>query len=247
MKAGELVIYIDESGSPDVFTTSGEDLLALGRTPNYLVIAALRCPDPNVVARCIRGCVDWANALPGRTRPPGRVLQLHAGRDEPRVRAHVCGELAQLPVKATAIVMDKRLLDPAGTWRSDRRAFYNEMVARLLFDSLNLHEATRIIFSRKNYETEADLRVMIGVVRARWSDYLRKVSPPMPRLITARQEAASRNPGLQAVDYVAWAVFRAFERGDMAHYRLLEPIISHVWDLGRLTHYSRRHPMQNPP
>src|SRR5664280_2226870 len=122
MKSGELVIYVDESGSPDVFSTGGEDLLSLGRTPNHLVIAALRCPDPNVVARCVASCVAWANALPGRTRPQGPVVHLHAGQDDPRVREHVCRELARLPVKATAIVMDKRLLDPARTWRNDRRA-----------------------------------------------------------------------------------------------------------------------------
>ena len=247
MKPGELVIYVDESGSPDVFSTGGEDLLSLGRTPNHLVIAALRCPDPNVVARCVASCVTWANTLPDRTRPSGPVVSLHAGRDDPRVREHVCRELAQLPIKATAIVMDKRLLDPARTWRNDRRAFYNEMAARLLSDSFHLHEQTRIIFSRKNHETTADLRVMMAALEAEWSQFMARVAPKPPKLVSARQELAARNPGLQAVDYVAWALFRVFERGDMTHYRLLQPIIRHVSDLGHLTHYSSKHPIENPP
>lgn len=171
----------------------------------------------------------------------------HAGQDDPRVREHVCRALAQLPIKATAIVMDKRLLDPARTWRNDRRVFYNEMAARLLSDSFHLHEQTRVIFSRKNHETTADLGVMTTAVQVEWSRFMARVAPTPPTLITARQESAARNPGLQAVDYVAWALFRVFERGDLTHYRLLRPIIGHVSDVGRLTHYTRKHPIVNPP
>jgi hypothetical protein len=247
MKPGELVIYLDESGSADVFSSSGEDLLALGRTPNYLVIAALRCPDPNVVARCVASTIAWANTLPNRTRPPGIVTNLHAGKDDVRVRLRFCQELAALPIKATAIVMDKRLLDPTRTWRNDRRAFYDEMAARLLCDSLHLHEQTRIIFSRKNHETRVDLNVMVRAVEAEWATFMARVGAPLPKTVTARHEMAAKNPGLQAVDYVAWALFRAFERGDMTHYRILQPVIRHVVDVGRLTHYSSKHPMKNPP
>ncbi len=247
MKSGELVIYVDESGSPDVFSTTHEDLLALGRTPHYLVIAALRCPYPNTVARSIASSIAWANALPDRTRPLGKISYLHAGRDDDRVREHVCHELAQLQVKATAIVMDKRMLDPTRTWRNDRRAFYNEMAARLLCDSLHLYERTRIIFSRKNYETKADLHVMTTALQTEWSRFMANVGPPLPKLVTARQEAMARNPGLQAVDYVAWALFRVFESRDMTHYRMLQPIMRHVYDLGRLTHYTARDPIRNPP
>ena len=247
MKPGELVIYLDESGSADVFSSSGEDLMALGRTPNYLVIAALRCPDPNLVARLVTSTIAWANTLPNRTRPPGRVRSLHAGQDDDRVRLKFCKELAALPVKATAIVMDKRLLDPARTWRNDRQAFYDEMAARLLCDSLHLYERTRIIFSRKNYETKADLDVMVKAIETEWANFMARVDPPAPQQVTARQEMAAKNPGLQAVDYVAWAVFRAFERGDMTYYRVLQPVIRHVIDLGRVTHYSSKHPMKNSP
>jgi len=247
LKTGELVIYVDESGSPDVFSSTHEDLLAMGRTPNYLVIAALRCPHPNMVARSIASSIAWANALPNRTRPTGRVSYLHATRDDDRVREHVCRELAQLPVKATGIVMDKRLLDPARTWRNDRRAFYNEMAARLLCDSLHLYECTRIIFSRKNYETRADLKLMTATLQMEWSRFMTNAASPVPKLVTARQESMAKNPGLQAVDYVAWALFRVFESRDMTYYQMLQPIVRHVQDLGRLTHYTARDPIRNPP
>lgn len=247
MKTGELVIYVDESGSPDVFSNAGEDLLAAGKTPNYLVIAALRCPDPNVVARRVRSCIVWADQLQGRVRRRGSITSLHAAKDDEPVRAHVCAELASLPAKATVIVMDKRLLDPSLLWRNDRTVFYNQLASYLLEDSLHLHARTRIIFSRKNYETAADLRSLADELGRRWLTYGPPRGLPIPSQVSANQVVAASNPGLQAVDYVAWAVFRAFERGDMTYYNALQPMIRHVWDLGRLTHYSRKNPMKNPP
>lgn len=247
MKPGELVIYVDESGSPDVISTDGEDLLALGRTPNHLVMVALRCPDANVVAREMQSCLDWANALADRKRPRGPMVYLHATRDEDRVRDHVYECLARLPIKATAIVMDKRALDPKLTWRQDRTVFYNEIAGRLLSDSLHLYGRTRIIFSRKNFDTQADLVAIVDAVSDQWGRYMASTKAPLPVEVTARHEAARANAGLQAVDYIAWALFRVFEAGDLRYYSKIEPIVRHVHDLARLTHYSARNPIRNPP
>lgn len=247
MKSGELVIYVDESGSPDVISTTGEDLLSLGRTPRHLVIAALRCPDPNLVAREMRALIAWADALAGRRRPRGPLTHLHAAHDDDAVRVRVYEALARLPIKATAIVMDKSQLDPALPWYSDRTVFYNEMAGRLLCDSLHLYDRTRIIFSKKNFDTRADLVTMIETVGEQWSDYVARVELPIPALVTARHEAARMNVGLQAVDYIAWALFRAFEADDLRYYNLVKPIVRHVYDLPTLTHYTARRPMLNPP
>jgi hypothetical protein len=246
-KRGELVIYLDESGSPDVISTTGEDLLALGRTPRYFVIAAIRCPDPNVVARCIQACIAWADACQDRKRPSGPVTFLHAAKDDPIVREHVYNELAALPIKATAIAIDKTKLDPGRTWRNDRVAFYNELAGRLLSDSLHLYDTTRLVFSHKNFETGADLVRLVEVVRQQWLEYVRKVAPTMPASVTARQDLARTTFGLQAVDYIAWAIFRALEVGDLRYYEKVKPIVRHVHDIGALKHYTPRDPIQNPP
>lgn len=245
MKSGELVIYVDESGSPDLISTSGQDLLAAGRTPEHLVIAALRVPDPNSLARCVRDCVARANTMraPGRPDRP----ELHAARDDPGVRRMVCSELAKLDVKATAIVMNKRLILPGSPWLTDRTVFYNNLLAMLLSDSLHLHERTRVVLSRKNYETETDLDAAVRVIGDRWARFMIGTGAALPVEVTATQERASRRPGLQAVDYVAWAIFQVFERSDVTYYQALQPIIRHVWDLGRLQHYSRKRPIENPP
>jgi hypothetical protein len=248
MKKGELVIYVDESGSPDIYKNrTGEDLLAAGKTPNHLVIAALRSPDPNGLARAVNGCISLANTLPGRTRRPGVHTDLHAARDDDAVRSHVCSELAALDVKATAIVMDKRLIQAGSPWLTDRSTFYNELLSMILADSLHIYEKTRIVLSHKNYETPDDLSEAIKVIQRRWSNYMRSVGARIPIEVTVKEARASTRPGLQAVDYVAWAVFQAFERGDLTYCNALQPIMRHVWDLGRLTHYSRKKPLVTVP
>ena len=117
----------------------------------------------------------------------------------------------------------------------------------LLSDSLHIYEKTRVVLSHKNYETAADLQAAMAVIQSRWTGYMRKVGAPVPIEVTVKEARAWQRPGLQAVDYVAWAVFQAFERGDLTYYNALQPLMRHVWDLGRLTHYSRKRPMLVAP
>ena len=245
MKAGNLYIYVDESGSPDVFSRKGGDLLAAGLTSNHLVIAALRCDDPNQLASCIGASIQWADAKYGSGVGKTPVRVLHARDDRPALRVRVCQELSKLPLKATAIVFDKRLLDPAREWRRNRTRFYDEMVAYLLADSLHLFQRTSIIISRKNYDTAAELQTLLRAVARRWWAVFGSARPA-PSAVSATQQRAHSNRGLQAVDYVAWAVFQAFERGNSTYLDALQPIIGHVWDLSRLAHYTRKNPMTKP-
>jgi hypothetical protein len=143
-----------------------------------------------------------------------------------------------------AIVMDKTQFDPARTWRTDRVAFYNEMTAYLLVDSLHLHAKTKIIFSHKNHDGQVDLATMTKTIARRWAQVIPKKYAGKPvTAASATYLKPGQDPCLQAVDYVAWAVFRAFERPDPTYYKRLQPVLSWVWDLPALTHYTRRNPL----
>jgi hypothetical protein len=247
MKPGSQFIYLDESGSPDVLNSAGKDLLAAGLTSQYLVIAALRTTSPSAVAQAVLRTVSWADGQFGSGIGKSPILELHARDDRPSVRTHMLTELAALDIVCSAIVMDKGLLDPSRPWRADRRRFYNEMMAYLLADCLHLHHTTRIIVSHKNYESQADLQVLVNDIGNRFRAVLTRTGVPPPTLVTAREDRHSRNRGLQAVDYVAWSVFQAFERNRLGSVSTLQPVLRHVWDLGQLTHYSRKNPIGNPP
>ena len=247
MKPGNLTIFVDESGSPVVYNGRGLDLLAGGQTSNYCVMAAIRTTDPASLRQCIKACIGHADAKYGTGTGRARVAQLHASDDRPALRQHVCDELAKLPIKAKVIAMDKRMLDPARTWRTDRTLFYNEMAAMLVADSLHLHSSTRLIFSHKNHDGAIDLNNMIAAVARRWQAQLGGTKVPRPTNATGDHKKPGQEIGLQAVDYIAWAAFRAFEYKDMTYLNALGPIVSHVWDLAHVTHYTRKSPMQTPP
>ena len=116
------------------------------------------------------------------------------------------------------------------------------MVALLLADSLHLYEQTNIIFSRKNQDTMSELQAMVQVLASRWT--ARSQVHSRTANVAASQRKAHETPNLQAVDYVAWAVFQAFERQSLRHLEMLQPIMDHVWDHARLTHHTRRRPMK---
>lgn len=209
-------------------------------------MAAIRCTDTAGLRVAIRRSIAYADGKYGSGIGAEPIRSLHARSDRDDVRDHVCNELAQLPIKALAIAVDKTKLDPARSWRTDREAFYNEVAAYLLVNSLHLHQRTRIILSHKNYDGQVDLEAMTKAIAKRWTLMLATSKKPMTS-VTAAYVKAPVEPCLQAVDYVAWAVFRAFERGDLSWYNKLQPAISWVWAMPRLAHYTRRRPMKNPP
>ncbi len=247
MKPGSQFIYLDESGSPDIISSAGKDLLAAGLTSRYLVIAAVRTTNPSALAQAVIRTIGWADAQFGTGAGKVPVTELHARDDRPSVRTQMITELASLDIVCMAIVMDKQALDPTRQWRSDRRRFYNEMMAFLLADCLHLHDTTRIIVSHKNYESYADLQLLVKDIGDRFRHVLKRTGVTPPNLVTAREDRHSKNRGLQAADYVAWSVFQAFERGRLGPSTTLGPVLRHVWDLSALTHYSRKNPIGNPP
>ena len=238
MKAGSLRIYVDESGRPEVFNKRGDDLLASGLTSNHLVVAAVRTTNPSTLGSAIAGVAPTGSGKP-------RVL--HAVQDPDNVRRRVCRAIAAQDVIATAIVMDKRQLDPARSWQRDSARFYNEMLGFLLGDCLQLHERTEIMMSRKDVDAQKELQEQLDSVVARHKVILGRMAKVQPHSVSIHQVRHRDSRGLQAADYVAYAVFQAFERNEMEFYELLQPVLGRVWDLARARSYTRRDPMKNPP
>jgi hypothetical protein len=172
---------------------------------------------------------------------------LHASKDSPGVRERVCRVIAGLDVIATAIVMDKRQLHSGGPWERDRTRFYNDLLAYLLADFLQVHRETSIVLSRKDYDRGPELQEMVNAIAARHHVILGRMTSFGDHSVTVELRPHASSRGLQAADYVAFAVFQAFERRNMTYYNLLQPVLGRVWDLARLTSYTRRNPMQNPP
>jgi hypothetical protein len=237
MKPGAQHIFVDESGRPEVFNKKGDDLLAVGKTSKYLVIAAIRTADPQRLAR------EVAAAAPTGGKP--RIL--HAVTDGPGLKSRVLTTLAGLDVVASAIVMDKTMLDPAQTWRTDPTRFYNEMLGYLLGDQLHSYARTTIVISRKDFDTAKELQQMATTIGDRHRVVLGGFSKWSGHSVDAQLRTHASSRGLQAADYIAWAVFQAFERGNMKWTQLAQPILGSIWDLGRVTRYTRKNPMTSPP
>ena len=238
MRPGSQHIFIDESGRPEVFNRKGENLLEQGTTSRYLVIAAVSTVDPQALAREVaRACT-----------PPGRPPRVpHAVKDTTNQRIAVLESIARSKVLARAIVMDKGMLNPEQSWYRDPARFYNEMLAYLIGDQLHLHANSTVVMSRKDWDAQQELDAMGKSIDQRHREVLRRVRRWQRHEIKMELRTHKSSRGLQAADYVAWAVFQAFERGVMEHVRVLDPVLATVWDIGRVTHYTRRAPLLVAP
>jgi hypothetical protein len=108
-----------------------------------------------------------------------------------------------------------------------------------------LEEIQRIYFSQRGSRTrqaQLEQAVRRGVARfeSRWATQVKS-------MIRVEPQTAVGEPCLQVIDYMNWAVYRAFVKGEMRYYHSVEDKVSLLVDLYDVSRYPRNwYTRENP-
>jgi hypothetical protein len=183
-------------------------------------------------------------------------LAFHAKDDLPEVRREVFSLLLRQDIRFLAVVRDKRAVleyvrqrneddalfdkmarqsggfhDPklaeSARYRYRPNELYDSMVRRLFLNRLHKEDAYEIIFARRgSSDRTAALTLALQEARRRFAE---KHGVTNSARITVAAISSHRSPGLQAVDYLLWALQRLYERRE-------ERYVAMAWPLFRLVH-----------
>ena len=198
-------IYLDESGDLG-FALSKQN-------SKYFVATFLFVPNPRVVDKVVRKCFL---ALPERVRKkhPGAF---HCCKERPATRRKLLSLLAERDIKILSIRLNKSRVYTK--LQDEKQVLYN-YVANILLDRILRKrlipgsEVIELVASRREtnrYLNENFCSYLEGQVRGNHKRDLR---------VSIRPPSADR--GLQAVDFVCWAMFRRWERGDSSYYEIIK-------------------------
>jgi len=188
--------YIDEAGN-----------IALSRQNHILVVAALCAETHHSIARIIRK----AQKKVGSSLASG---ELKAKKANDRLVSAVLTALAQETIEVFAIIMDRRILEEQ---LKDPEEMYRWAMARLVRKLVARFPRIEIDMDRRY--TKEHLRYLLEkTVREGISDLPQKY-------VLIRHEDSILAKELQAVDFIAWALFQKYERGNSAFYELIAPRI----------------------
>ncbi|MCL4535808.1 MAG: hypothetical protein M1370_11700 [Bacteroidetes bacterium] len=152
----------------------------------------------------------------------------HAKDDAPEVRYLVYRCIAGLEFKAQFIVARKTESLFRNSFHADEGRFYDHLVSLLFENVLHRHRCNRIYFAQRgsrNRQALLERAIHQGVSKfeARWNT---KVDTE----IHIEPQTAIGEPVLQVIDYMNWAVYRAFVRREMRYYRFVEEKVSLLVD-----------------
>lgn len=169
-------------------------------TTHFLVVALLSAESERAITLPIRRAHKrYAHQIDAN--------ELKANASPPELIRYVLGELAAGEISILAAIVDKHaILRPP----VHSRLIYQAALGHVIGEALRRWPGITI-FLDKRYTTQRGRAALEQAIR-------QDLGAPS---LTIRQEDSRTQPGLQAVDYVAWALFQKYERRQPDYYQII--------------------------
>lgn len=224
--------FVDESGDPTFYNRFGKFIVGKEGCSKILLIGFIMAENPSFMRKQLLKLKNEVVNDPYLIGVPSlkkTKKYFHAKDDTPEVREKVFKLIASFNFKAEFIVARKKEKIFKKRHRGNPNVFYDDIIVKLFTNKLHLAEKSYIYYegrgNRKRQEPFEDaIRTAINAFECKWgmkNDSEVEIFPM----------SSTGEPCLQIVDYMNWAVQRAFVKGDDRFIRFLEDKISLICDV----------------
>jgi len=233
--------FVDESGDPFFFNRKGEHIVGKDGCSPILILGFIETADPKNIRKellALRKEIledPYFSGIPSISKTE---IAFHAKDDCPDVRLVVFKKLKSLDFKAQFIVARKIEEIFRGKFEYDENRFYDHLVSILFQNVLHRYRLSKIYFSKRGSKDRQKpildaINVAINRFEKKWkTDIQNQIQ------FSVSAQLPSDEPCLQVIDYMNWAVYRAFVKQEMRFYKTLEDKISFLLDLYDAANYS---------
>ena len=208
------------------------------------MMGCLEVADPLTLAADIEALREVLLADPTLNRVPSMTaaerktaVAFHAKDDIPEVRREVFKLLMRHEIKFYAIIRDKITITTAvrlrnesdPTYRYSENEVYDALVSRLFRDRLHQADYNEVVFARRGRKDRTQA-LMAALDKAR-TNFARKWGVVGTGAIHVYAATPRDHGGLQAVDYLLWALQRLYERGEDRYLSVIWPKARMVMDI----------------
>lgn len=234
--------FVDEAGDGTLFDRKGRVLVGTKGCSRYFILGLAEVAEPNALSVALselrtRLLADsYFSGVPSMRAERGKTaVAFHATDDIPEVRREVYNLLLRHDIRFFAVVRDKQSVlayvrqrnerDP--DYRYNQNELYDSLVRRLFRDRLHQKEAYDIWFARRwKSDRTAALSESLDAAQQRFA---RRFGVARKALVRVIPSTPAQCDGLQATDYLLWAVQRLYEKRE-------DRFLRSVWPLVRLVH-----------
>jgi hypothetical protein len=248
VKDGETNFFVDEFGDSVFYDKKGRLIVGKEGCSLILGLGFVEMANPQQARRSIlalqRDVVNdsYLNKIPSVLRHTS--IAFHASKDAPEIRYLMYRLISSLDFKAQFVVSCKSEKIFRELHNSDENLYYDRMVGRLFSTVLHRVKTNKICFSsRGSRDRRLPLEHAIYNAKRDFEQYYGK------HIVGTTFEVQAQSPGgepcLSVIDYVAWALQRAYIMGESRYYDYVADKISYICDLrdGATIRYSRKKPL----
>lgn len=224
--------YVDEAGDPIFFSKGKGIIIGEEGCSRTFSVGFLRTYDPQAIRSKladVRLAIlndRYFKDIPSIVKT---LRAFHAKDDVPEVRKLVYEALDKMDFVAQVVVGRKRVQMFNTKHKGSADLFYDDLIGHLFSRQLHLATENTIIFARRgNKARQHALRKAVEAGTQKFRDKFKGAAVTKVDIDTSQ---TAQEPVLQAIDYVLWAVQRAFEKSEMRFFEYMRDKIELVWDV----------------
>lgn len=225
--------FVDEAGDPVFYNARGELLVGTEGCSKILLVGFVSVADPEHARRELaRLHAEIANdpflaGIPSLTKTN---VAFHAKDDVPEVREKVFKCIAGLDIRYHAVVARKIERNFVKKFGRSESEFYFYLVEKLFENVLHKAAHNHVYYAVRGNKT-ATGRFTAALTKAQKAFAKKWGAQTTESHITLYPQSPKGEACLEIVDYINWALQRAYVRGETRYIDFMQPKIAHIVDI----------------
>jgi hypothetical protein len=239
--------FVDESGDPTFYNKEGKYIVGGEGCSKILILGFVMTSNPKILRQSIINLMEeiskdeYLKNIPSLKRTLAEGF--HAKNDTPEIREKFFKLIKTLDFKAELFVARKIENLFLKRHQGKEGLFYDDMIIKLFENKLHLKPTNYLYFAvRGNKKRQAPLNNAIITAR---NVFEKKYNKKIDSEYTVIPQTPTGEPCLQITDYINWAVYRAFTRGEERYINYIIEKISLIVDIYDFGKYPKNYYNRN--
>lgn len=224
--------FVDESGDPVFYDDTGKLILGHPGVSPLLILGFIRTTNPQAIRQqleTLRKDIVQDPYLKGIPSLAKTAESFHAKDDCPEVREKVFKLISTLDFSAEIYVARKIENIFVKRHHRNENEFYDDLISKLFENKLHVAAENKIYFAvRGNRRRQAPLEQAILTAKRQFET---KKQTTITTTIVVQAQTPNGEPCLQVIDYVNWAIQRAYLKNEMRFLSVIEDKIKYLVDI----------------
>lgn len=240
--------FVDESGDPTFYDRKGNLIVGQPGCSPILILGFVETCSPQPLRQAILSLQKevtrdpYFQGVPSLTKT---AIAFHAKDDLPEIRHLFFQLLGTMDFRAQFIVARKIERVFRNSFEAQESAFYDHLITLLFENVIHRYEHNTIYFAKRGSRDRQE--PLLQAIQQGVNRFEQKWDYKVTTKLKVQAQTPCGEPCLSIADYMNWAVYRAFTRGEMRFYKAVEEKVSLLVDLYDTNRYpenwySRRNP-----